>query len=80
MAALKRSPGPAAEQAFTLGLTIAITVAVTGLGVLLWADVLTVLDLVVVSVLGLPPLFVIASCLLSVWLGYNEDAADIALS
>jgi hypothetical protein len=35
---------------------------------------------VVAAALGLPVLLVVVSCVLSVWLGYDRDAVDTALS
>ncbi|EMA47914.1 hypothetical protein [Halococcus saccharolyticus] len=80
MAAIRHSPGPAAAEAFTLGITTAATLGLAGLWLLVWTDVLTLLGAIFVAFFGLPVLLVVVSCLLSVWLGYDKDAVDTALS
>jgi hypothetical protein len=80
MSGLHYSPGPAAEEAFTLGIAAAVSISFAGLGYLFWADMLTLTGLILTTVLGLPVLLIVVSCLLSVWLGYNKDALGTALS
>jgi hypothetical protein len=80
MASLHYSPGAAAEEAFTLGIAAALTISFAGLGYLFWADMLTLPGLILTTVLGLPVLLIVVSCLLSVWLGYNKDALGTVLS
>jgi hypothetical protein len=80
MSAIRHTPGPAAAEAFTLGIAIATTTALAGIGVLLWADVLTMTGALAAIALGLPVLLIVVSCLLGVWLGYDRDALDVALS
>jgi hypothetical protein len=79
MDTVHHSPGEAAEQAFTLGLVAAMVLGVAGVVFLLWVRILTVMTAVLASVIGLPILLIIASCLLSVWLGYNRNALDSAI-
>ena len=80
MSTLRHSPGPAAAEAFTFGIAAATTISLVGLWVLFRTGLLTVFDVILAAVLGLPVLLVVVSCLLSVWLGYDRDASDVALS
>lgn len=73
------SPGEAAKQAFTLGLVAAMVLGGAGVVFLLWARILTVMTAAMASIIGLPVLFILASCLLSVWLGFNQTALDTAI-
>jgi len=79
MEGIHHSPGEAAEQAFTLGLIAAMVLGIVAVVFLLWVRILTVMTAVLASVIGLPILLIIASCLLSVWLGYNRSALDSAI-
>lgn len=80
MAAIRHSPGPAAAEAFTLGIATAATLGLAGLWLLVRIDVLTPLGAAFTAVFGLPVGLVVVSCCLSVWLGYDKDAVDTALS
>ncbi|WP_256684380.1 hypothetical protein [Halococcus qingdaonensis] len=80
MSAIRHTPGPAAAEAFTFGIAITTVTTLAGIGVLVWTGVLTVIGAVATLLLGLPALLLIVSCLLSVWLGYDRDAVDVALS
>ena len=80
MSAIRYTPGPAAAEAFTFGIAIATITALAGIGLLLWFGLLTVVGAVATLLLGLPILLLVVSCLLSVWLGYDKDAFDVALS
>ncbi|EMA51226.1 hypothetical protein [Halococcus thailandensis] len=80
MSAIRHTPGPAAAEAFTFGIAIATVTTLAGIGFLVWTGVLTVIGAVATLLLGLPALLLIVSCLLSVWLGYDRDAVDVALS
>ncbi|GAA0465932.1 hypothetical protein MUK72_06370 [Halococcus dombrowskii] len=80
MTAIRHTPGPAAAEAFTFGIAITTLTTLAGIGVLVWTGMMTVIGAVAALLLGLPTLLVIVSCLLSVWLGYNRDAVDVALS
>lgn len=71
MATIRHSPGPAAAEAFRLGIVTVTTVVLVGLWFLFWADLLTVFEVLFAVVVGVPVLLVVVSCLLSVWLGYN---------
>lgn len=73
------APGAAADEAFALGLQATAGAALVWVGLLLWADVLTLVHAVLAVVLGLPVLLIVVSCLLGVWLGYDEHAlAEVA--
>lgn len=80
MTVLKSAPGPAAEEAFGLGLVAATTAALAGLGLLLRVGLLTLPTVFLASILGVPVLLIVVSCLLGVWLGYEKDAVDTVLS
>jgi hypothetical protein len=80
MSAIRHTPGPAAAEAFTLGIAIATVTALAGIGFLVLTGTITMVGAFAAIVLGLPILLVVVSCLLSVWLGYNRDAFDVALS
>jgi hypothetical protein len=75
-----RSPGPAADRAFALGLRGTVVGVLLGIGLLYLAGVLTARDAVLAVVLGAPVAIILASCVLGVWLGYSKDALDVALS
>lgn len=80
MAAIRHSPGPAAAEAFTFGIATAATLGLIGLWLLVRVDVLTPLSAIFAAVFGLPVGLVVVACCLSVWLGYDKDAIDTALS
>jgi uncharacterized SAM-binding protein YcdF (DUF218 family) len=80
MSTHRYSPGPAAAEAFTLGIATATTVALAGVWSLFSAGLWTVFDVILAIALGFPVLLIVVSCLLSVWLGYDKDALDVALS
>jgi hypothetical protein len=71
MAHIRREPGPAANRAFTLGLVAALVTGGAVIGLLFWSDTLDVVGVVLAVVLGLPIVGVLASCVLSIWLGYD---------
>ncbi len=80
MSAIRRSPGPAAAEAFTLGIATTLTGVVAAVVALVWFDVLTLAGAFASLLMGLPLAALFAACLLSVWLGYDKDATDVALS
>ena len=80
MTAPRHTPGPAAAEAFTLGMAVAMTSTLAGVGWFLWAGVLTTTGALAAIALGLPIVLLVVACLLSVWLGYDKDAVDVALS
>lgn len=80
MPTIRHSPGPAAAEAFTFGITTTATLCLAGLWVLFEIGVLALHAAILAAVLGVPIALLVASCLLSVWLGYNKDAIDVALS
>ena len=80
MSAIRRSPGPAAAEAFTLGIATTLTGVLAIVGTLVWLDMLTLTGAFASLLVGLPLAALFAACLLSVWLGYTKDATDVALS
>jgi hypothetical protein len=80
MVTFRYTPGPAAAEAFMFGIATAITISLAGFWLLLWTDMLTLFGAILAVVVGLPVLLLVVSCLLSMWLGYNRDAYDVALS
>lgn len=69
-------PGPDADAAFSLGLATTVVLAVLAIALSVWSGSVTLSSAVLLFVLGLPAVFVVASCLLAVWLGYDRDAVD----
>lgn len=67
------TPGPMADQAFQFGQVATVTGTVLGIGLLFWLDFISLQVALMALFLGLPVVFIIASCLLGVWLGYNRE-------
>jgi len=80
MSSLHHVPGPAADDAFRFGLTVAAVGGLSLLAVLVWVGSVTLLGAALVALFCLPVLLVAAACVLSVWLGYDKRAVDVALS
>jgi hypothetical protein len=80
MSTLHHVPGPAADEAFRLGLAVTTVATVAVLAALVWIDSMTLLGAALSMVLGLPIVLFATACLLSVWLGYDKRAVDVALS
>ena len=76
MASPSPPPGPDADAAFTLGIAASVVLAALAITFSVWTGDLTLPSAIVLLVLGLPTVFVVASCLLAVWLGYDRDAID----
>ena len=77
---IRHTPGPAAAEAFSFGITITAIGTVAGVSLLVWAERLTTVGAVAALVFGVPVALLVASCLLSIWLGYDKDAVDVALA
>ena len=73
---LADSPGPAARRTFSLGLRLTMVVMLAAIGFGYWLDLLTVRDVVLSLLLAVPVAYVLASCLLSVWLGFDRRIPD----
>lgn len=71
------SPGPAAAQAFRLGIVASAVGGLAGIATLYWFDILTPLLAGYALVLLFPVYLVFAATVLSVWLGYNKDATAL---
>ena len=69
-------PGPDADAAFTLGLAASTVLAALGIALSAHSGSVTSLGAIVLAIVGLPAVFVVTSCLLAVWLGYDRDAVD----
>lgn len=80
MTTIRHSPGPAAAEAFALGIKMTLTGVFAVVCALVWSEVLTLAAAFAVLLVGLPLAALFAACLLSVWLGYEKDATDVALS
>jgi len=71
------SPGPAAAQAFRLGIVASAVGGLTGIATLYWLGVLSPLFAGYVLVLLFPVYLVFVATALSVWLGYNKDTTSL---
>ena len=80
MNTIRHSPGPAAAEAFALGTKTTVIGMLAAISGFVWFDVLTPAAAFAVLLIGLPLVYLLAACLLSVWLGYNKDAIDVVLS
>jgi hypothetical protein len=67
------SPGPLADQAFRFGLTATVVISITIVGGLYGVGRLSLQLALLALFLGLPVLFILVSCVLGVWLGYNQE-------
>jgi hypothetical protein len=72
----KPTPGPDADAAFTSGLATAIVLAVLAIALAVRSGSVTLLSGVVLVLVVLPAVFVVTSCVLAVWLGYDPDVVD----
>jgi hypothetical protein len=66
------SPGPDAERAFDTGLAAVTVGGLAAIGICSWTGLFTPMETVLAVALGMPTLVVVASCLLGVWVGYDE--------
>jgi len=71
------SPGPAAAQAFRLGIVASAVSGLVVIAALYWIDAISPLFAGYALVLLFPVYLVFAATALSVWLGYNKDAASL---
>ena len=70
------TPGPNADAAFTFGLATAVILAVLAIALAIQSGSMTLLNGVVLALVVLPAVFVVTSCVLAVWLGYDPDVVD----
>ncbi|MFB6298419.1 MAG: hypothetical protein ABEH56_07855 [Salinirussus sp.] len=77
MKTIKRSPGPAAADAFRLGMIASGVAGLATIGLLYWFGAIDVI-LAGYAVLVLFPIYlVLAAVLFSRWLGYDKDATAL---
>jgi hypothetical protein len=79
MSTKRISPGPIADETFTLGLQVSTLVGLVVVGFLYWSGVLSVTSAghVIVTVALFPVYVLTAACLLAAWLGYQPDESDM---
>ncbi|AZH26720.1 hypothetical protein [Haloplanus aerogenes] len=77
MPTVKRTPGPAAQHAFRLGMLAAVVGGLTVLAALYLHGVLTTATALYVLFALFPVYLVFAASALSVWLGYDKDVTDL---
>lgn len=70
------SPGPDADAAFRLGSVASVVLTILVVSLSFWSGNVTLPSAITLFVLGLPAVFVVTSCLLASWLGYDKDAID----
>ena len=70
------APGPDADTAFTFGLATAVVLAVLAIALAVRSGSVTLLNGAVLAMVVLPAVFVLASCVLAGWLGYDPDVVD----
>jgi hypothetical protein len=75
MSTPKITPGPAAAEAFRLGLVAAMIVPLAGATFFLWQGSVSV-DLIVISAALIPVYVLVVAVVLSMWLGYDKGPAD----
>jgi len=73
MTTVRASPGPAAAQAYRLGIVASAIAGLAGVAFLYWAGAISPLIAAYVVVLLFPMYMVLVSVALSVWLGYDKD-------
>ena len=66
------SPGPDADRAFDTGLAAVTVGGLAGIGICARTGVFTPIEAILAVALGMPTLVVVASCLLGVWIGYDD--------
>jgi hypothetical protein len=71
------SPGPAAADAFRLGMILGGVVGLAGIGLLYWVGTVTPLLAVYVLLAIFPVYLVAVAVALSLWLGYDKDATAL---
>ena len=70
------TPGPNADAAFTFGLATAVALAALAIALAVRSGSVTILSGVVLTMAVLPAVFIVTSCVLAVWLGYDPDVVD----
>jgi len=73
MEANRKNPGPAAAQAFRLGVLVGAVIGLAAIALLFWTGVLTVPAAGYTLVFLFPVYLVFVAVTLSRWLGYDKD-------
>lgn len=77
MALNRKSPGPAAAQAFRLGIFAGAVLGLVAVGALYWAGMITLVLLGYTMFLLFPVYLVMVAVILSRWLGYDKDVTAL---
>lgn len=73
----RKSPGPAAAYAFRLGMYAGAILGLAAIGILFVVGALTPVILGYALVLLFPVYLIVVATVLSVWLGYDQDATSL---
>jgi len=71
------SPGPAAAEAFRLGVAAGAAVGLTAIGLLYWWEAVSALVAGFLLVVLFPVYLVAVAAALSGWLGYDKDSTAL---
>ncbi len=74
MGTVRLRPGPLSVRAFNFGSIAAVLLACSVFGACLWYEVMSPLELSILSFVLLPPYLLLVACGLGVWLGFATDA------
>lgn len=77
VSSIRISPGPAADATFRLGMIAGGIVGLVGVGLMYWFGMLSLLLTGYVMLVLFPPYLILVATVLSVWLGYNQDATSL---
>jgi hypothetical protein len=77
MTDIHRSPGPAAEYAFRLGMVTGGFLGLLGVGILYWTGSITPIQAGYALLALFPVYLVVVAAVLSRWLGYDKDATAL---
>jgi len=75
--AARKQPGPAAAQAFRLGMYLGALVGLAAVGLLYWAGSLGVVMAAYALLLLFPVYLVFVAAVLSRWLGYDRGVESL---
>lgn len=77
MGKIKTSPGPAADQAFRLGILASLAAGGVVLGILYWIGLISLPIIGYILLSLLPVYLILVASVLSVWLGYSKDISAL---
>lgn len=77
MVELDIAPGPAAGQAFRLGLLAGAVLGLGGIGLVYWSGALPPVGIGYMLLVLFPVYLVLVAAVLSRWLGYGKDASSL---